>query len=195
MQNQVCHRQAYAAFQMYTSLLVRVAAIVGIGLVASAFTGCSTAPTSSALVYSPAAVAARSPQAEVVAPFEALHLARAFVAANPGTSYLVGSGSSMLPLYPDHTVIVTRPVATADLVAGMTVVYAGNEGRPVAHVLVRRTSDGWVAQGVGNAACDATRVTADNLLGVVVKAYQPSTSPLVALLNEASAQGAVASLP
>jgi len=181
--------------QVFTSVLVRVAVLSAVGLGAWMFTGCSTAPTSAAVQFSPAAVAAQSPRAEVVAPFEAVHLAKQFVAENPGTSYLVGSGRSMLPLYPDHTVIVTRTVALADLKAGMTAVYVGDEGRPVAHVLVQRTSDGWIAQGVGNATCDATRVTSDNLVGVVVKAYQPSSSPLVALVNEAAAGSAVASLP
>lgn len=180
--------------QIVTSILFRVALLGGIGLAASTFTGCSTADTS-AMRYSPAAVAAQSPTAEVVPTFEAVSLAKKYVVANPGTDYLVGSGSSMLPLYKDHTVVVTRQVAIADLKAGMTAVYMGDSGRPVAHVLVQRTSDGWVAQGVGNATCDATRVTSDNLIGVVVKAYEPTTSPLAALVNEASAQSSVASLP
>jgi hypothetical protein len=188
MQNKLTARQAL------TSILFRVALLGGLGLAASTFTGCSTASTS-AMRYSPAAVAALSPAAEVVPTFEALSLAKKYVAANPGTDYLVGSGSSMLPLYKDHTVVVTRPLALADLKAGMTAVYLGDAGRPVAHVLVQRTSDGWVAQGVGNATCDATRVTADNLIGVVVKAYEPTRSPLAALVDEASAQSSVASLP
>jgi hypothetical protein len=49
--------------------------------------------------------------------------------------------------------------------------------------------------GVGNAECDSTLVTHDNLLGVVVKAFEPTSSPMVALLNEAAAKSTVASMP
>jgi hypothetical protein len=156
------------------------------------WTGCST---TSAMRYSPTAVAALSPAAEVVPPFEALRLGRAYVAAHPGTDYLVGSGSSMLPLYPDHTVVVVQPLAPAELKAGMTVVYANESGRPVAHVLVKKTSEGWIAMGVGNTDWDSTRVTAGNLQGLVIKAFAPSQSPMVALLEEAARGSLVASMP
>jgi hypothetical protein len=136
-----------------------------------------------------------SPSAEVVQPFEAMSLGKKYVAEHPGTEFLVGSGDSMLPLYKDHTVVVTQKVAVADLKAGMTVVYFGDAGRPVAHVLVKNTSDGWIAMGVGNADCDTTLVTGENLMGLVVKAYQPSSSPMVALLREASSKSSVASNP
>jgi len=158
MQNKPNARQSLA------SILLRTALLGAIGLAASGLTGCSTANTS-AMRYSPAAVAALSPTAEVVPTFEAVRLAKQYVVENPGCDYLVGSGSSMLPLYKDHTVVVTQRIAMSD------------------------------AQGVGNATCDATRVTADNLIGVVVKAYEPTSSPLAALVNEASARSAVASLP
>ncbi len=166
-----------------------------LGLVALTSLGWSGCSTQTSARYSPAAVAAMSPQAERVQPFEATELARKYVAEHADTGYLVGSGDSMLPLYRDHTVVVTRQVALADLKAGMTAVYVGESGRPVAHVLVARTSDGWIAQGVGNAFCDATPVTQENLIGVVVKAYEPSSSPMVALIGEASARTMVASLP
>ena len=101
----------------------------------------------------------------------------------------------MLPLYRDHTVVVTRQVAVADLREGMTAVYLGDSGRPVAHVLVERTSGGWVAMGIGNATCDDTLVTGDNLIGVVVKAFEPTSSPMVALVAEADLRSSVASMP
>ena len=56
----------------------------------------------------------------------------------------------MLPLYKDHTVVVTQRVAMSELRAGMTAAYMGESGRPVAHVLVKKTLGGWVAKGVGN---------------------------------------------
>jgi hypothetical protein len=156
------------------------------------WTGCAT---QTAVRFSPAAVAAMSPTADVVRPFDAIRLAQDYVAAHEGSEYLVGSGDSMMPLYRDHTVVVFQKAALAQLQAGMTVVYMARSGRPVAHVLVCRTSEGWIAMGVGNAACDTTRVTDSNLLGVVVRAFEASKSPMVALLDEAALRSSVASLP
>jgi hypothetical protein len=175
-----------------SSQISRWAAIGVIALGGLGWSGCAT---QSSARFSPQAVAAMSPAAEVVQPFEAMRLGKKYVAEHPGSEFLVGSGDSMLPLYQDHTVVVTQQVAIADLQAGMTAVYFGDSGRPVAHVLVKNTADGWIAMGVGNAKCDETLVTKDNLLGVVVKAFQPSSSPMLALLNEASSKTSVASMP
>jgi hypothetical protein len=166
-----------------------------LGLIALSGLGWSGCATQTAVRYSPAAVAAMSPAAEVVQPFEAIRLGKKYVVEHPGTDFLVGSGDSMMPLYRDHTVIVTQKIAVTDLRAGMTAVYIGDSGRPVAHVLVKNTSDGWIAMGVGNASCDSTQVTGANLLGIVVKAFQPSSSPLVALINESNMRSTVASIP
>jgi hypothetical protein len=85
-------------------------------------------------------------------------------AEHPGTDFLVGSGDSMLPLYKDHTVVITQKDRGSDLRAGMTAVYIGDQGRPVAHVLVKKTrTDGsrW-----GSATPSATTpVTEENLIG------------------------------
>jgi hypothetical protein len=157
------------------------------------WTGCAT---QTAGRFSPEAVAAMSPAADIVRPFDALRLAQDYVATHEGTEYLVGSGDSMMPLYRDHTVVVIQRTALSELKAGMTVVYMADSGRPVAHALVKRTSDGWVAMGVGNSACDVTRVTDSNLMGVVVRAFEASKSPMVALLDEAVVRNSsVASLP
>jgi hypothetical protein len=166
-----------------------------IGVIALGGLGWSGCATQSSARFSPQAVSAMSPAAEVVQPFEAMRLGKKYVAEHPGTDFLVGSGDSMLPLYKDHTVVVTQQVAVRDLKAGMTAVFLGDSGRPVAHVLVQLTSDGWIAQGVGNARCDDTRVTQDNLLGVVVKAFEPTSSPMLALLDEAASKASVASNP
>lgn len=175
-----------------TSLLARSAAF---GLVAVAGLGWSGCATQTSARFSPQAVAAMSPAAEVVQPFDAMRFAKKYVVAHPGTEFLVGSGDSMLPLYKDHTVVVTQKIAVADLKAGMTAVYLGDSGRPVAHVLVRKTSEGWIAMGVGNLACDETLVTQDNLIGIVVRAFEPTSSPMIALLNEAASRATVASMP
>jgi hypothetical protein len=165
------------------------------GAIALGALGCSGCATQAASRYSPESVAAMSPRAQDVGPFEAMRLATKYVADNPGTDFLVGSGDSMLPLYKDHTVVVMQRIAMSDLKAGMTAVYVGESGKPVAHVLVKRTSIGWLAMGVGNADCDVTPVTQSNLMGIVIKAYQPSGSPLVALLNESASKSAFASMP
>jgi hypothetical protein len=177
------------------SLTVLASRCAAFGLAALAGLGWSGCATQSTARFSPQAVAAMSPAAQLVQPFEAMRLGKKYVAEHPGTEFLVGSGDSMLPLYRDHTVVVTQRVALADLRAGMTAVYFGDAGRPVAHVLVEKTPDGWVAMGVGNAKCDSTLVTGENLLGVVVRAFEPTSSPMVALLNEASSRSSLASNP
>jgi hypothetical protein len=165
------------------------------GAIAVGSLGWSGCATQAATRFSPEAVAALSPRAVQVGPFEAMRLATKYVAEHPETEFLVGSGDSMLPLYKDHTVVVTQRIAMSDLRAGMTVVYIGESGRPVAHVLVMKTFGGWLAMGVGNAECDATPVTQSNLMGIVIKAFEPSGSPMVALLNEAASKSAFASMP
>jgi hypothetical protein len=129
-----------------------------------------------------AAVAAFSPAAELVGPREIYRIAQAYVAGHPGADFVAGSGDSMLPLYKDHTVLITERIPPSLLRAGMTVVFVGASGFPVAHVLVRRTPLGWLAMGLANEACDAVRVREDNYLGVVVKALEPTSSPLLALI-------------
>lgn len=162
--------------------LIRMIPLAVLALSSTVWTGCSTAQVS----YSPAAVQLNTPAAEVVAPLDAIHFADKYVKDHPGTDYMIGSGQSMMPVYKDHTVIVTKKLDMADLKAGMTVVFIGDSGFPVAHVLVKQTNEGWVAQGVNNAACDETRITRDNFIGMVVKAYEPTSSPMLALIEPVS---------
>ena len=124
-----------------------------------------------------------SPAAQVAGPLESVHLAVAYVASHPGTDFMAGSGDSMQPLYRDHTFIIIEPVPLSQLKAGMTVVYLNDNGLPVAHVLVRKHPDGWAAMGINNTECDAGRVRDGNILGVVVKAYEPTSNPMLALIH------------
>jgi hypothetical protein len=121
-------------------------------------------------------------------------LGQRYVDAHSGTELMVGSGNSMSPLYKDHTVIIARHLQERALRAGMTAVFLGDSGRPVAHVPIRRSLDGWVAHGVNNAEPNEVRVTSDNLIGVVVAAYQPVESPLMALAREAAPGAGLASI-
>jgi hypothetical protein len=186
------HQSHSASGPKTAGLFTRAGAAATIALLGLGWTGCST---QTALRYSTEAVAANSPSPEIVPTFEAIRLAKRYVSEHPQTDFMVGSGNSMLPLYKDQTVVVTQRVAVAELRTGMTAVFFGDQGRPVAHVLVRKTPEGWIAMGIGNERPDSTPVTEANLLGIVVKAYEPSLTPLVALLNESASQGRLAAMP
>ena len=102
---------------------------------------------------------------------------------------MVGSGGSMLPLYPDRTVLLVQRVPLEDLEVGMTVVFIGDSGRPVAHTLVEKTSRGWIAQGLANAERDQTLVRVRNYLGAVVRAFTPVIGLAAMELRASSSAG------
>lgn len=101
--------------------------------------------------------------------------AEAFAATLPHGDVHVGRGDSMLPLFPDRTVIVVQKTPLSELRAGMTVVFVGDRGRPVAHTLVACSAGGWIAKGLGNREEDNTRVRRSNYIGQVIRAYLPDT--------------------
>ena len=145
--------------------------VIAVG-VSAIWTGCASEPAMHRVVEPVSAEL--SPPADPVAPHDAWRLAEAYAIQYPGCDVMVGSGDSMLPLYPDRTVLVVQPVATSELRRGMTVVFIGDQGQPVAHVLIARTPRGWRAIGLGNSDPDLTRVGYGNLIGLVVKAYAPT---------------------
>jgi hypothetical protein len=100
--------------------------------------------------------------------------AEALAATIPASEVVIGRGDSMLPVYPDSTVMVVRRMRLEELSAGMVVVFIGDRGRPVAHELVANGPRGWSAKGMGNADVDRTRVRAHNYLGTVVRAFVPT---------------------
>ncbi len=114
-----------------------------------------------------------SPRPERVAPREAWRLAESLAAGKRACEVMIGSGGSMLPLYPDRTVLVVERLPIAKLKRGMTVVFIGDSGRPVAHTLIEKTPRGWVAQGLANGERDRTLVRERNYLGAVVRAFTP----------------------
>ena len=118
---------------------------------------------------------------------EAWKLAESYAATIPAGDVMVGSGDSMMPLYPDRTVIVVQRMPMAELRSGMTVVFIGDRGLPVAHTLVNRTSRGWTVKGLANDYLDRTLVRSFNYLGTVVRAYLPAPArgarPLVATVS------------
>lgn len=120
-----------------------------------------------------AVVLDNSPRPECVAASDAWKLAEACAAGLVGGDVMLGQGDSMLPLYPDRTVIVVQRQEMSELRPGMTVVFIGDSGRPVAHTLVAKTSRGWTAKGVGNSYLDRTTVRVQNYVGTVVRAFMP----------------------
>jgi len=175
--------------------LLRAAALLALAAGSLVWSGCSTMDgTVAAIALPTAAIAQNSPAPEVVTPYQAIENARAYVKAHPGADYAIGSGDSMLPLYKDHAVIVTERPALSELKLGQTVMFMGQNGVPVAHTLIRHTAQGWVTMGLGNPVPDEGTLAEDNYMGVVVKAYQPTGSPILAYARTAPA-GTFASNP
>lgn len=87
---------------------------------------------------------------------------------------LLGTGRSMLPLYPPGTILVVRQVGYDQLRCGQTAIYRNRGNRTVAHVLITKARDGWRARGLNNKWHDMEPVRAENLLGVVIAAYRPA---------------------
>lgn len=117
-----------------------------------------------------------SPRPEVVAPNDAWKLAERYASGCPGAMVVRGDGASMEPLYGHGTILVVAPVQYAQLRRGATVVYLNASGRMVTHVLVARVREGWRAVGLNNAWPDRNPVRAENLVGIVVKAFQPDAT-------------------
>ena len=115
-----------------------------------------------------------SPVAEEVDARTAWHLAEDYAQHHPGCDVLVGSGDSMLPFYHDKTILVVAALPMADLRSGMTVIFTGTSGWPVAHLLVEKTSRGWRTMGLGNLEADESTVRPDNYIGTVVRAFAPT---------------------
>jgi hypothetical protein len=146
--------------------------------------GCSTQLGPRTARLAPAATPASellslglSPVAELVSPREAWTLAESYARQHEGCEVLVGSGDSMLPFYHDRTVLVVARLAMNEVRVGMTVIFTGESGRPVAHLLTEKTTRGWRTRGVGNDEDDRALVYYDNYIGTVVKAYAPALLP------------------
>ncbi|HUR56526.1 MAG TPA: S24/S26 family peptidase [Opitutaceae bacterium] len=119
---------------------------------------------------------ALSPEPVQVAPLDAWRLAENFAAGRTDCEVVIGRGDSMLPLYRDRTVLVLERMDLCTLRAGMTVVFIGDSGRPVAHTLVEKTARGWRAAGVASRQRDQTFIQSRNYIGTVVRAYTPNAA-------------------
>jgi|HubBroStandDraft_1064217.scaffolds.fasta_scaffold90730_2 hypothetical protein len=152
-----------------------------------AWCGCSSMGSAA---LDPQKVAAFSPVAEMATSRDAAHLAGDYIAAHPGTQVALGTGDSMMPRYRNNTVIVVERRPMSELKPGMTIVFQSREGWPVAHVLVARAADGWITQGLNNPQPDGRPVTEANYVGVLVKAYELSNDPMLALSRDLSSADA-----
>lgn len=124
--------------------------------------------------------------------------AEAYIADRPGADIMVGCGDSMLPFYRSRTLLVTEQQPYKDWRPGQTVVFRGETGRPVAHLLVVKNREGWRSAGLARAEFDHVLVTPRNYLGTVTKAYE--LVPLGAVSHATAAIGSsdwrtAASLP
>jgi hypothetical protein len=136
------------------------------GIIVFGLAACTTHPAA------PAGPTLLSPVAEVTEnPWREAQRRSASV---PDSTLMVGDGTSMLPLYPNGTVLVLQTVEWAHLQPGMTVVYSMEPDAPfdmVAHVLKAKHGQSWEAQGVNNDQPDEVAVTRDNYVGTVVAAF------------------------
>ncbi len=98
---------------------------------------------------------------------EAWSDAKAVAGRGPGRIPVVGTGTSMQPVYGENTMLVITPVAFEDLKEGMTVAYLNRQGVRIVHVLERKVSGGWRVRGFNNELQDSELVTPRNLIGAI----------------------------
>ncbi len=119
----------------------------------------------------------KSPRAVPLAETDAWQRASTVAARAPDSFVLVGSGRSMHPLYAPGTILVLQQFPYELLERGQTVLYRNQARKIVAHVLVAKVRDGWRAAGLNNHDHDMEPVSAANLVGVVIAAFQPLPGP------------------
>jgi hypothetical protein len=99
----------------------------------------------------------------------------------PNSQVTIGHGDSMLPFYPNGTVLVLQRLDWIHLREGMTVVYlqdVSNRFSMAGGVLVKQEDDHWFTSGTDSDAMDVN-VHASNYVGTVVAAFrnaEPQTS-------------------
>jgi hypothetical protein len=115
----------------------------------------------------------KSPRAIALEASQAWQRASSCAERAPDSFVLVGSGQSMQPLYLPGTILVLQRFPFELLERGQTVLYRNRANHVVAHVLVAKVRDGWRAAGLNNSIHDMEPVSAENLVGVVIAAFQP----------------------
>jgi len=146
---------------------LRAAAMIAAVL---ATTGCLHRP--SAETIDPLMFTGASPRPTPAHVTRAWREAEAYIADRAGAEIMVGCGDSMFPLYRSRTLLVTERQPYEDWRPGQTVVFRGQRGWPVAHLLVVKSRAGWRSAGLARAEFDPVLVTPRNYLGTVTKAYE-----------------------
>ena len=123
----------------------------------------------------------KSPRAVRLPETDAWQRASAMAERAPNAFVLVGSGLSMQPLYAPGTILVLQQFPYELLEPGQTVLYRNQARKVVAHVLVAKVRDGWRVAGLNNRSHDMEPVLAENLVGVVIAAFQPLPTARVQL--------------
>lgn len=115
----------------------------------------------------------KSPRPVPLVETEAWQRASELADLTPGAFVLVGSGQSMQPLYAPGTILVLQQLPYAAIERGQTALYRSKAHKVVAHVLVAKARDGWRVTGLNNPIHDMEPVRAENLVAVVIAAFQP----------------------
>src|SRR5258708_17094760 len=115
----------------------------------------------------------KSPRPVPLVEAEAWQRASELAELTPGAFVLVGSGQSMQPLYAPGTILVLQQLPYVAIERGQTALYRSKAQKVVAHVLVAKAHDGWRATGLNNPIHDMEPVRAENLVAVVIAAFQP----------------------
>jgi hypothetical protein len=159
------------------SSIARVGAVLAMVGGALFFSGCSSLGSVS-VRRDLDTIVAMAPAPVLVTKGSELRTAEAAASHLTGAQAFLGAGESMQPVYASGTAIVVTPCDFSELRPGMSVVYVNHDGRGVAHALVGKARDGWIAQGVNNPEQDTDLVTAGNLVGVITQAYASSDTPM-----------------
>jgi hypothetical protein len=101
----------------------------------------------------------------------ALAMAERVAATREGDFALAGMGESMAPYFVPGTAVVVHPTSYFLLRRGMSVVYVNRGGTPVAHMLLEKSPQGWLAIGLNNREPDDDVITPRNLVGVITSAF------------------------
>jgi len=115
----------------------------------------------------------KSPRPMQFVEAEAWQRATELADLTPGAFVLVGGGESMQPLYAPGSILVMQQCAYEKLERGQTALYRNHAGKVVAHVLITKARDGWRVAGLNNRIHDMEPVLQQNLVGVVIAAFQP----------------------
>jgi signal peptidase I len=152
--------------------MIRLASVVGwCGLLLLIATG--TTAKAESTFWIRGVYTRESPRPQLSSEDKAWQRAIMLAESTPDAFVLVGTGSSMQPLYDTETILVLRQLPFRELQRGQTVLYRNKRGKIVAHVLVSRTRDGWRARGLNNHTHDMEPVQAENLVGIVLAAFKP----------------------